>query len=107
MALNSPILIKNPENIVPFLDPRTFLHVGGIWGQIRSGQTVMATDGMRFVWSADGLQVIYTQKNQFYGQSASGFIGEMRTAPYIEGLRLAEFMARVAEVEMKLMMGVV
>lgn len=107
MSLHDPVLIKNPETIMPLLDPRTVLHIGGIWGQIKSGQTVMASDGMRLVWSADSMNVIYTQNQKFYGQTSTGFVNEVRTAPLVEAARRAEFMARVAEIEMKLLMGVV
>jgi len=102
-----PVPIAHPETILPLCNPHTVLHIGGIWGQIEAGQTVMASDGYRFVWSADSLTVIYSLKGKFYGQNSKGFINEVRTAPIIEGARQAEFMAKVAEVEMKFLMGIV
>jgi hypothetical protein len=102
-----PVPIEHPETVLPRCDPRTVLHIGGIWGQIRAGQTVMASDGFRFVWEANSTIVFYSLKGKFYGQSAQGFINEVRTAPAIVGARRAEFMAKVAEVEMKFLMGIV
>src|SRR5215831_15551232 len=102
-----PVPIAHPETVLPLCDTRTVLHIGGIWGTIKAGQTVMASDGYRFVWSADSMIVIYSLKGKFYGQGSTGFINELRTAPIIEGARRAEFMAKVAEVEMKFLMGIV
>jgi hypothetical protein len=102
-----PVPIPNPGIIVPRLDTQTKLNLGGIWGEIGASQTVLASDGKRFIWSANGLNVVYSSGGRFYSQSAQGFANEIRTAPIIVGARGAEFMARVAEVEMKLMMGIV
>ena len=102
-----PVMISNPSVVVPRLDTRTKLFLGGIWGEVGAGQTVLASDGKRFIWSANGLHVVYSSGGRFYGQSARGFANEVRTAPLIVGARGAAFMARVAEVEMKLMMGIV
>jgi hypothetical protein len=97
----------HPETVLPLCDPRTVLHIGGIWGAIKAGQTVMASDGYRFVWSADSMMVIYSLKGKFYGQGSRGFVNEIRTAPIIEGARRAEFMVKIAEVEVKFLMGIV
>ncbi len=107
MFNDDPVAIPQPESIIPMLDTRSFLHLGGIWGQVRSGQTWLATDGARLIWSADGLLVIYSIKGKFFSQSARGFRGEVITYPVIEAARRAAPMARLAEVEMKLLMGVV
>jgi hypothetical protein len=66
----------------------------------------MASDGFRFLWFVDSQQVVYSLKGTFYVQSAQGFINEVRTAPWVDGLRRAEFMAKIAEIEMKLLMGI-
>jgi hypothetical protein len=101
-----PVLLRNPETALGRIDSRTFLHVGGIWGELKGGQTVNASDGPRFIWSADSLTVIYYQRGKFYVQSPKGFIGEVRTAPAVEAGRRSQFMARLAEIEMKLLFGI-
>jgi hypothetical protein len=70
-------------------------------GSVTGGQNCIAADGERFVWSADGLQVVYSQNGQFYLQSARGFINEIRTYPLVAAGRSAEPWVRVAQVEMK------
>ena len=65
-----PIQIPHPDSIIPLLSTDSMLYIGGIWGSVKSGQTFMASDGERFVWSADGLQVIYSQNSNFYTQTA-------------------------------------
>jgi hypothetical protein len=102
-----PILLKNPETIIPLLNTRTVLHIGGIWGDIRSGQTVLASDGARFVWSADSMTVIYFRSGKFYAQTARGFAGEVRTAPMPLAAQRAVFGAHVEEVLVRLLMGIV
>jgi hypothetical protein len=102
-----PIPIAHPETVLPLCNPQTVLNIGGLWGTITAGQTVMASDGYRFVWSADSMIVIYSLGGQFYGQGSRGFVNEIRTAPIIEGARRAEFMVKLAEVEMKFLMGIV
>jgi len=102
-----PVLIHNPQVVIPRLNQRTELFLGGIWGSVKAGQTVMASDGYRFIWSADSMTVVYSLKGKFYAQNSTGFINEVRTAPFVEGARRASFMATVAEAEMKLLMGVV
>jgi hypothetical protein len=107
MPNDAPAPLDHVETLIPLLDTRTVLHIGGIWGSVKSGDTWLATDGTRLVWSADGMMVIYTIGNQFYVQSARGFIGEVTTYPWIEAARRAAPMAKLAEVEIKLMMGIV
>jgi hypothetical protein len=102
-----PILLEQPEPILKRCDPNTSLYIGGIWGSIKAGQTVLASDGYRFVWCADNLTVIYSNKGKFYGQNSQGFVNEVRTAAATEAGRRAQFMAKVAEIEMKLLMGIV
>lgn len=106
MRNDFPIAIPNPAQFMRRLDPKTSLAAGGMWGTLRSGQSVVAADGTRFIWSADGQTVIYSISNRFYGQNAAGFLGDIRTAPAPIGARRAVFMAKVAEVEMKLLMGI-
>ena len=82
---DTPVLIAHPETIVPNLDTATTLYIGGIWGTVQSGQTWIASDGKRFVWSADGLQVVYSVNGKFFAQGSQGFINEVRTHPFIAG----------------------
>jgi hypothetical protein len=103
---NPPVAIQSPETVVPRLDPRTVLHVGGIWGQVRAGQTWMASDGPRFVWSADSVTVIYSLKDKFYAQRAKDFVNEVTSYPLVEAGRRAKFGQRVSEIGVKLLMGV-
>jgi hypothetical protein len=107
MAYDSPVAIPQPENVLPKLDTRSFLLLGGLWGEVRSGQTWLATDGARLVWSADSLLVVYSIKGQFFSQTSRGFRGEVATYPLVEGARRAAPMVTIAEAEMKLLMGVV
>lgn len=103
---NEPVALSTTDQILTHLNTKSVLNVGGIWGQLGSGQSVMASDGLRFIWSADNVAVIYSQAGKFFMQSASGFSGEVRTAPIIEAGRRSMFMARVAEVEMKVLTGI-
>jgi hypothetical protein len=107
LAIDDPVAILQPKTIIPQLDTRSFLTLGGVWGQVRSGQTWLATDGARLIWSADGLLVIYSIKGKLFSQTARGFRGEVTTYPLVEGARRAAPMVTIAEVEMKLLMGVV
>jgi hypothetical protein len=103
---NSPMVLPHPESILPRVKSMGSLFVGGIWGAVTAGQNVMASDGMRFIWSVDPLNVIYYQKGKFYTQAAQAFAAEIRTAPFVEAGRRALFMARAAEAEMKLLTGI-
>jgi hypothetical protein len=102
-----PIPIAHPDSVIPLLNTGSSLFVGGIWGSVTSGQTCMASDGERFLWSADGLQVIYSQGGKFFVQSARGFVNEIRTYPLVAAGRSAAPWVVVAQVEMKLLMGIV
>jgi hypothetical protein len=102
-----PIPIAHPDSVIPLLNTGTSLFVGGIWGSVTSGQTCVASDGERFLWSADGLQVIYSQGGKFFVQSARGFVNEIRTYPMVAAGRSAAPWVVVAQVEMKLLMGIV
>ena len=90
------------------------LFLGGIWGTVEVGQTWLATDGKRSVISADSMTVIYvltgatqpSQNNRFFIQSSTGFRGEVTTYPMIEAARRAAPMARLAELEMQIMIGI-
>jgi hypothetical protein len=90
------------------------LFLGGIWGTVESGQTWLATDGKRSVISADSMTVIYVltgatqpvRNNRFFIQSSTGFRGEVTTYPMIEAARRAAPMARLAELEMQVMIGI-
>ncbi len=103
---NKPTLIPHPENIVPKLSTRSVLNVGGIWGTLGAGQTVLDADGSRFIWSADSMSVVFSQNGKFYLQSGKAFADEVRTAPFVRAGRASAFMARVAETEMKLLLGI-
>src|ERR1700680_4267766 len=108
MARNDfPLPIPHPELIVPLLNTDTSLQIGGIWGTATSGQTWMATDGERFIWSADGMQVIYSRDGKFFTQSARGFVNDIRTYPAAAAGRSAQPWVRIAQVEVKLLMGIV
>ena len=96
MAYDSPVAIPQPENVLPKLDTRSFLLLGGLWGEVRSGQTWLATDGARLVWSADSLLVVYSIKGQFFSQTSRGFRGEVATYPLVEGARRAAPMGKKA-----------
>jgi hypothetical protein len=71
----------------------------------------MGSDGHRLVWSADSMMVIYSLKGKFYGQSARGFAlaaSPMKSEPLQSSkVRRAQLMAKVAEVEMTFLMGIV
>jgi hypothetical protein len=101
-----PIPIAQPEAIIPLLNTQTSLFIGGIWPAATAGQTWIASDGKRFIWSADGLQVIYSRDSKFFAQSAKGFINEVRTYPAAAAGRSAAPWIVVAQTEMKLLMGI-
>jgi hypothetical protein len=107
MSADSPIQIPHPESVIPLLDPATSYFIGGIWGNVTGGQTWIASDGERFVWSADGLEIIYSQDRKFFVQTPRGFANEVRTYPLVAAGRSAAPWARVAQIEMKFLMGVV
>jgi len=100
-----PVLITQPDTIVPKLDTGTMLNIGGIWGTVKSGQTWIASDGRRFVWSANGLQVVYSIDGKFFAQGSQGFINEVRTHPFIAGVSSAEPLVRLAQIEVSFLMG--
>jgi len=89
------------------LNPNTFVHVGGIWGRISSGQNYMALDGIRQVISANNLQIFYFQQGQLWAQEAHSFIGEIRTYPAIKGAQRAVAMATLVEWEVNIILGIV
>jgi hypothetical protein len=90
------------------------LFLGGIWGTVESGQTWLATDGKRSVISADSMTVIYVltaaahpgRNNKFFIQSSVGFRGEVTTYSFAEAGRRAAPMARLAQIEMQVMIGI-
>jgi hypothetical protein len=61
----------------------------------------------RFIWSADGLQVVYSQDGNFFAQSARGFTNEVRTYPLAAAGRSAQPWVAIAQTEVKLLMGIV
>ena len=67
-----PIPLPHPEHVLERCDPSTSVYIGGMWGSVKGGQTVLAHDGYRFVWSADSMTVIYSLKGKFYAQSSLG-----------------------------------
>lgn len=107
MDPHDPKPIPNPETLIPMLNTRTTLYLGGFWGEVRSGQTWLATDGERLIWSADPSMVIFSIKEKFFVQTSRGFRGEVTTYPFVEGGRRAEPMRKLAELEMKLLIGIV
>ena len=90
------------------------LFLGGIWGSVERGQTWLATDGKRSVISADSTSVSYVltsathpaRNNKFFIQSSVGFRGEVTTYSFVEAGRRAAPMARLAELEMQIMIGI-
>jgi hypothetical protein len=92
-------------------DTKLFL---GAMGSVESGQTWPASDGRRTVLSADSMSVIYvltaaaspTRNNKTFIQSATGFRNEVVTYPFVEAARRAAPMARLAELEMQIMIGI-
>lgn len=100
------------KTLNPSTESKLFL--GGIWGNVESGQTWPATDGRRSVISADSMTVIYvltgathpTRNNKFFIQSSAGFRGEVTTYPFVEAARRAAPMARLAQLEMQIMIGI-
>ena len=92
----------------------TALPLGGIWGQVESGQTWLANDGRRMIVSADSTAVIFVLgeaknpalTNKIFIQSSRGFREEVRTYPFAEAGRRASPMARMAELEMQILIGI-
>ncbi len=107
MNSNFPVLMPHPEAIVQRLNTGTVLNIGGIWGLVNAGQTWIASDGRRFVLSADSMTVFYIQEGKLYGQSAQGFINEVRTYPAAAAGRSAQPWVQIAQVEVKLICGIV
>jgi hypothetical protein len=103
---DNPVPILNPQARLSGIKGSGFVFVGGIWGKVDAGQTVLASDGPRFLWSADPLTVIFYQRGKFFAQSTKGFAGEIRTTPFVEAGRRAAPMARLAEAEMRLLTGI-
>lgn len=83
------------------------LFIGGIWGHVERGQRWKASDGDRFVLSAASTDVIYYRSGRFYYQTSTGFIGEVTTYPFVEAGRRSAWLVTVAEVEFKLILGIV
>lgn len=91
------------------IDTASKLTIGGIWGEVKSGETWLATDGSRLVMTASNGGVIYllSTDGRIYRQSARGFVGEVTTYPFIEGARRAAPMVRLIELEVQFIMGVI
>jgi hypothetical protein len=103
---DNPMLIPQPQAALAHVKMGGSLYIGGIWGKIDAGQTASASDGARFIWSANSFNVVYYQSGKFFTQSARGFASEIRTAPLIAAGRRSMPIARLAEGEMKLLAGV-
>ena len=96
-----PAAGSNPTLLTPAAaaqqaDPSTTLSIGGIWGEVKAGETWLGTDGERLVLSASPRGVVFLLKPRaatppagVYQQSARGFVGEVTTYPWIEGARRA------------------
>lgn len=91
------------------IDPASKLPIGGIWGDVKSGETWLGTDGSRLVMTASYRGVIYllNTDGRIYLQSARGFVGEVTTYPFIEGARRAAPMVRLIELEIQFILGIV
>jgi len=107
MALSSPRALPNPDVILPRLNTGTTLYLGGIWGHVKSGQTWLASDGPRFVISADSMSVVYALNGKIYVQDSRGFAGEVTTYPFVAAGRNAKPWVEIAQVEVKLICGIV
>ena len=93
----------------------TAYYMGGIWGDVRAGQTWLAHDGKRFIVSAsNGVGIFFilaqatdpTKTGKIFYQSCAGFKGDVTTYPLSEGARRAEHWVRIGEIEMNVLMGI-
>ena len=107
MVANAPVLVPHPEEVLSRGDTATFLNIGGIWGQVKAGQTWTASDGPRFVFFASSISVIYAQKGRVLAQASQGFVNDIRMFPAESAGRSARPWVQIAKVEVKLMCGVV
>ncbi len=88
-------------------NPRQSVQIGGIWGTIRPGQNYQATDGLRQVVDVGGYLIFYYQNNALWGQQTQSFIDEIRTYPLIRGAQRAVGMAKLAEFQVNMLLGIV
>jgi hypothetical protein len=105
MASSAPSLLSHPETILPKLGTGTGLQIGGIWGQVKAGQTWQAGDGKRLILSADSTDVVYLLDSKVYVQNSMGFANEVRTYPIITGALNARGTVELGYMEVKLAMG--
>jgi hypothetical protein len=99
-----PQPLPHPGAILPRLRPGGPLFVGGIWGTINEGQTILASDGERLIWRISPFDVIYSQRKAFFIQKAIDFASEVRVAPAIIGAIRAKVLV---DAELKVLIGIV
>jgi hypothetical protein len=106
MASN-PVLVSDPKTILSKINTATVLNLGGIWGQVKAGQTWESSDGRRFILSADSVAVIYFQAGRIFMQASDGFRNEVVTYPMVAAGRDAHPWIQIAQVETKIICGIV
>jgi len=113
MADNSPFPELHPEAQIK--DWLTFIgtkvpvnspYIGG-WPPIEAGQTWLAPDGQRFVLLALSFDIVFCVNGKFFHQTAAGFIDEVTTYPYYAAGQASAWLAIVAEVEVRVVMGII
>jgi hypothetical protein len=108
---HNPVLM-DPVYALKLIDPKSKVYLGGIWGTAKAGQTFLASDGQRLILSAIPTDILYlliptgAVQGGIYRQSVKGFFIEINTYSVIEGARRALPMARLAEIEMQIIMGI-
>jgi hypothetical protein len=108
MAVYKPFQIP-PEKLLayPPFSKGTHLHIGGIWGDVRAGDSWKTGDGLRFVLCADSSNVYFVKDGVLWGQRAEGFIEDVRFAHAPQVVRSTQGMAIFIEAEMNFIMGIV
>lgn len=112
MVKNEPIELTKKQIASITLDPAFRVRVGGIWGWIEGGKNYRTHMGKVLVLEASNLQVFFlvtegTKKNRIYAQPTTGFIGDIRSYPATKAGLKALGMAKLAVLEVNLILGVV
>jgi hypothetical protein len=95
---HDPVVLDS-ASAAQLLDPRTRLVIGGIWGEVQSGETWRGTDGRRLVLTAgwSGVIDLLNTDGRIYLQSATGFMSEVASYPFFDAARRAAPMARLVD----------
>jgi hypothetical protein len=90
------------------LTPETSLLLGGVWGEVRCGQTRRASDGLRLVLTATSSRVVFVRLSggQLYDQTARGFRGDVTTFPFADAARRLEPGRQLIELEAYFVLGI-